>query len=149
MRLEEAIYQSKFKSEREKLAVNIIYTYNWLTARIKEIIEPHGVTIKQFNVLRILRGQFPKPATILLIKERMLDRMSDASRIVDRLLQLGLVERKTCENDRRAVDILITTKGLDLLAVLDEKTKAIDELSAPLDTEECRRLNDLLDRLRG
>ncbi len=110
MKLEEEIKQKKFRNEFHKLAVNIIYTHSWLEYNISKFFKKFNITSNQFNILRILRGQYPEPVSINLLKERMLDIMSDASRLVDRLVAKGLVKRTTCVNDRRKVDVIITKK---------------------------------------
>jgi DNA-binding MarR family transcriptional regulator len=148
MRLEDEIAQKKFKSDYEKAAVNMIYSYNWLMDYQVKRLKPHGITLQQFNILRILRGQHPNPATIKLIKERMLDKMSDASRIVEKLRIKGLADRKVCPNDRRNVDVCITQKGLELLAKLDANEKELEEKMGNLCCEEIAQLNQLLDKLR-
>ena len=149
MKLEDEIAQRKFRNERHKLAVNILYTYGWLTALHTKIFKEHGITSQQFNVLRILRGQHPDPTTIKLIRERMLDKMSDASRIVEKLRQKGLVVRHISEHDRRHVDVFITKKGLKVLNELDQKDKVFDGHSENLSLKETEELNFLLDKLRG
>src|SRR6185437_9271918 len=105
MSLEEDIKQHKFKTEAHKAAVNIIYTFNWLDSKTRDFFKKYDLTPQQFNILRILRGQHPQPSTINLLKERMLDKMCDASRMVERLRLKNLLERHTCSNDRRSVDI--------------------------------------------
>jgi DNA-binding MarR family transcriptional regulator len=149
MKIEEEISQSKFKSRNHKLIVNIIYTFNWLYEKQFKILKPFGLTIQQYNILRILRGQSPDPATIKLLKERMLDKMSDASRLVEKLRVKGLVHRRICDKDRRNVDVLITEKGLDLLSEIDKKEDEFEKLIDNLETEETDELNNLLDKLRG
>lgn len=128
--------------------LNLIYTTNWLTAKQDTLFKNSGITVQQYNVLRILRGQYPNPCSIKLIKERMLDRMSDTSRIVDKLFTKKLLLRRECPNDRRSVDIVISEKGLELLKSLDH----IDELSKQtiksLSQDEINTLNNLLDKLR-
>ena len=121
MGIAEDIKQSKFKSELSKAVINIIYTSSWLGQKQAEIFKDKGLTMPQFNVLRILRGQHPNPATVNLLIDRMLDKSSNASRIVDKLEAKGLVERRQCKNDRRAVDVLISEKGLELLDKIDVK----------------------------
>lgn len=148
MELEKAI-QTKFENDYQKVVVNTIYTYGWISDLLKQRIGKYHITLQQFNVLRILRGQYPGPATINLLKERMLDKMSDASRIVDRLLQKGLVTRCINQKDRRAVDIVINEKGLELLKKLDPVITPIDVLKSNLSEAEARQLNFLLDKLRG
>ncbi|MBK7868449.1 MAG: MarR family transcriptional regulator [Ignavibacteriales bacterium] len=149
MRLEDEIKQKKFKNEFQKTAVNLIYTSNWIEAKFAPWMKEFGLTVQQFNILRILRGQYPTPATINLLKERMLDKMSDASRLVDRLLEKGLLSRQVCDNDRRRVDILITQEGLDLLEKIDgHEQKFYTELNN-LTADEAQALNSLLDKFRG
>ena len=148
MKLEDEISQPKFKSEYQKAALNIIYTCNWFTSQHSAKLKPHGITQQQYNILRILRGQHPKPASIKLLKERMMDKMSDASRLVEKLRLKGLVERKVNKNDRRNVDVVITQKGLDLLTSLDYLDDNFKEIIA-LDNSEVQQLNELLDKLRG
>jgi DNA-binding MarR family transcriptional regulator len=128
--------------------LNLVYTTNWITSKQGSFFKDSDITSQQYNVLRILRGQHPNPCSIKLIKERMLDRMSDASRIVDKLNTKKLVLRRECPNDRRSVDVVITEKGLELLKSLDH----IDDISVQtlkaLSPEEVNTLNDLLDKLR-
>ncbi|EOR93253.1 Transcriptional regulator, MarR family [Arcticibacter svalbardensis MN12-7] len=149
MELEKEIHQVRFKNDYHKLVVNMIYSYSWITGLVKERLSTEQVTLQQYNVLRILRGQFPKPATINLVKERMLDKMSDASRIVERLVQKELVTRTVNAEDRRAVDIVITQVGLDVLAYLDPIVTPEDILKKNITEEEAHQLNVLLDKLRG
>src|SRR5690606_9763449 len=111
MELEKEILNRRFESDFNKVVVNIVYTYGWVNNWLKAELDKYNLTLQQYNVLRILRGQRPNPATVNLIKERMLDKMSDASRIVDRLVAKQLVERKVCARDRRAVDITISQAG--------------------------------------
>ena len=149
MKLEDEILQKHFRNEYHKAAVNVIYSYNWLVDYQVNLFKPYGITMQQYNILRILRGQYPKPATIKLIKERMLDKMSDASRIVEKLRLKGLVERNICSNDRRNVDVCITEKGLELLSQIDKHDDETDAKLSTLNEEEIKQLNDLLDKLRG
>lgn len=149
MGISEDIKQEKFKSELSKALINIIYTNGWLQQSQVNLFKPHGLTTPQYNVLRILRGQHPNPATINLLIDRMLDKSSNASRIVDRLESKGLVDRKQCSGDRRAVDVFISSKGLQLLEKIDgelgEWERSLNTLSEP----ECKTLSDLLDKLRS
>ena len=149
MQIEDEIQSTNFEDNYHKAVVNITYTYGWLNNVFRCQFEKHNLTNQQFNVLRILRGQYPKPATINLIKERMLDKMSDASRIVDRLVQKGLVSRCTNNKDRRAVDIRISEQGLDVLSKMDAEFKTKEILKNNLSEEEAAKLSDLLDKLRG
>jgi len=149
MKLEDEIVQKKFRNETHKLGVNLVYTFNWLDAFHQKYFKKYGITPQQFNVLRILRGQHPKPATIKLLKERMLDKMSDASRIVEKLRVKGLADRHICESDRRNCDVFINDKGLRLLAEIDRDEKIVEDFYSNLSPQEKKQLNDLLDKLRG
>lgn len=148
LKLEDEIQQKKFRSESQKLAINLTYTHNWLNAHYSAMFRTSDITMQQFNVLRILRGQYPNPCSVKLIKERMLDRMSDASRIVDKLKAKDLLDRRECPVDRRSVDILITDKGLELLKSMDNIEENFKSVFKTLTEEEMKTLNHLLDKLR-
>ena len=128
--------------------LNLVYTTNWITAKQGNFFKDLDITSQQYNVLRILRGQYPNPCSIKLIKERMLDRMSDTSRIVDKLFTKKLLQRNECPNDRRSVNVIITDKGLELLKSLDHVDDIAKQTLKSLTTEEINTLNDLLDKLR-
>jgi len=149
MRIEEEIQSNKFEDNYHKAVINIAYTSGWLNHAFRLQFEKHNLTQQQFNILRILRGQYPKPATVNLLKERMIDKMSDASRIVDRLVQKGLVSRCTNTKDRRAVDIRISDAGLEILDKMDIEFKTRDLLKNHLTEEEAGKLSELLDKIRG
>jgi DNA-binding MarR family transcriptional regulator len=149
MRIDEEIQSTNFEDNYQKAIINVAYTDSWLANVIRPYFEKHNLTRQQFNILRILRGQYPKPATVNLLKERMVDKMSDASRIVDRLVQKELVSRCTNTRDRRAVDVRISEKGLEILTKLDAELKIKDFLKTRLTEEEAGALSDLLDKLRG
>ena len=149
MKLEDEIKQSKFKNEYHKLSVNIIYTANWLSHRHNKHCKEYDITGEQFNLLRILRGQYPNAATVNLLIERMLNKMSNASRLVEKLRRKGFVERKICKDDRRACDVLITIKGLDLLTELDKAEKEWNKMISHLPENEAKKVNELLDKLRN
>ncbi|MFZ9504335.1 MAG: MarR family winged helix-turn-helix transcriptional regulator, partial [Cyclobacteriaceae bacterium] len=108
MRIEEVIKQKEFRSEAHKAMVNLIFTSSQLLNRISDVTENYGITRQQYNVLRILRGRFPGAASVNEIKDRMLDRMSDCSRLVDRLSAKGLIQKSLCPTDKRSVDITIS-----------------------------------------
>ena len=148
MGIEKDINQSKFKNEYHKLIVNLIYTYNWVTEQIKEVLQNWDLTSQQFNILRILRGSHA-PLSTLQIRERMLDKMSDTSRIVDRLLIKGLVKKVACKADKRLVDITITTKGQKLLAAIDKEEEKLDNIAKMLSVADAKLFNKLLDKMRG
>ena len=149
MEIEKEIKQNlKFNSEFQKLSVNILYTASWLGIMFARKLKPYGLTLQQFNVLRILRGQLPEPATVNMIIDRMIDKSSNASRLVDRLLQKGLVERCINTVDKRSVNVIITEKGLALLTTIDANSKnLVDELKT-LSKDEAETVNRLLDKLR-
>lgn len=149
MKLEEEIKQQKFRNEYHKLAVNVIYTYGWLMNLQSKLFTKYQITGNQYNILRILRGQYPNPATINLLKERMLDKMSDASRLVERLRIKDFVKRDISTDDRRRVDVIITEKGLRLLLEMDKFNEKYDSLFGNLSDSEAKKLNELLDKLRG
>ncbi|MBK8551459.1 MAG: MarR family transcriptional regulator [Ignavibacteria bacterium] len=149
MKLEDEIKQQSFRSEYQKLAVNLIFTGNWMSFNSHEMLKSFKLTTQQYNILRILRGQYPNPATVNLLIERMMDKMSNASRIVDRLEIKKLVERKLKPEDRRCVDVMITDKGLKLLDKIEEREKLFETKLYTLNLEEAMELNELLDKLRG
>lgn len=149
MKLEEEIKQKKFINNKQKTIVNLIYTNNWVVHNQSCLLKEYNITLQQYNILRILRGQYPNPATIKLIKERMLDKMSDASRIVEKLRIKDLIERNICPDDRRNVDVVISWKGLELLSEIDKKNEKMDSLMNNLNDVELITLNNLLDKLRG
>lgn len=149
MKLEEEILQRAFKSPQQKLAVNLFYTGNWLSTHYAHFFKGTDITTQQFNVLRILRGQHPRPCSLKVIKDRMLDRMSDASRIVEKLVAKKLVERNDCPDDRRSVHLHITDKGLKMLEKLDFIDESIKDIFKKLNTREVNQLNELMDKLRG
>src|SRR3954466_10620105 len=146
MGIEEDIKSTNFEDIYHKAVINLNYTYGWINNYMRPEFERYKLTQQQFNILRILRGQFPKPATVNLLKERMLDKMSDASRIVDRLVQKGLVSRCTNNKDRRAVDIRISDAGLEVLSKMDGQFKTQEILKNNLTEEEAAQLSDLLDK---
>jgi DNA-binding MarR family transcriptional regulator len=140
--------QRQFRNEHHKATVNILFSSNWLMENIKKFLQAEDITPQQYNILRILRGS-GKPLSTLQIRERMLDKMSDTSRIVDRLLKKGLVEKKTSQADKRLVDVTISKKGLDALDRLDKNNRSLDGILFNLDHDEAKALNDLLDKMRG
>lgn len=148
MRLEEEISQSQFASEYQKAFVNLIYTNNWLINLHSTDLKPHKITMQQYNILRILREAHPKPVTIKLIRSQMLDKMSDASRIVEKLRLKEFADRKVNADDRRNVDVNITDKGLHLLSRLEHIEKVNQQRLSRLNQTDIVHLNQLLDRLR-
>ncbi len=147
MSIDKDINQSKFKSEHQKVVINIIYTANWLSEQNKKFFDKEDITSQQFNILRILRGA-GEPISTLQIRQRMLDKMSDTSRIVDRLVVKGLVKKNTCENDKRMVDVNITTKGKKLLEKIDASEDEMNAVAGALNEADAKALNKLLDKMR-
>ena len=149
MKLEKEIASNKFENNYHKSVVNVLYTYGWVTNLLRKRFDKYHITMQQYNILRILRGQHPHPATVNLLKERMLDKMSDASRIVERLVQKKLVSRCINDKDRRAVDIMISEEGLEILKKLDLEINIQDTLKNNLSETEANQLSHLLDKMRG
>lgn len=149
MEIGKEIKQSKFKNEHQKMLINILFTSNWLNAKHAASLKPYGISSQQYNLLRILRGQHPKPASVNLLIDRMLDKSSNASRLVEKLRLKKLVERSVCPEDRRAVNVVITQKGLDLLAELDKNEGNMIKELRNLSEKEAEQINVLLDKLRG
>jgi len=148
MGIDQDIHQAKFRNEHQKAAINLIYTYGWLNEKTKEVFAVEDITPQQFNILRILRGSHPQPLSTLQIRERMLDKMSDTSRIVDRLIAKGLVKKGLCKKDRRLVDITISDKGRKLLEKIDTRQDELDGILGNLSKKEAAVLSDLLDKIR-
>lgn len=148
MGIADEINQRKFRSERQKAAINLIYTTNWLNEKMKYFFDNYDITSQQFNILRILRGA-GEPLSTLQIRQRMLDKMSDTSRIVDRLVKKGMVKKNICKTDRRLVDVVITEKGKKLLAELDSKDNDMDAILKNINETDAIQINQLLDKIRN
>jgi DNA-binding MarR family transcriptional regulator len=148
MSLEQDISQVAFRNLQQKSMVNIIYTYHWVVERIKQFLSEEDITLQQYNILRILRGSYPRPLSTLQIRERMLDKMSDTSRIVDRLRLKGLVQKTVARSDKRLVDVVISDKGRKLLEKLDAGNVELDGIIHGLTEEDMISLNNLLDKIR-
>ena len=149
MTIEEAIKQPKFSNEYHKLMVNLLYTASWVDVKHQQFMKAYGITVQQFNVLRILRGQKGNPLSINCLIERMIDKSSNASRIVDKLEQKGYVLRTVCPNDRRQVEVRITKEGIAFIGELDEPVKSLQHYAEGLTEEEAHLMNDLLDKIRN
>jgi DNA-binding MarR family transcriptional regulator len=147
MSIEDDINQRKFRNEHQKAAINLIFTSNWLNERMKYFFDDYDITSQQFNMLRILRGA-GEPLSTMQIRRRMLDKMSDTSRIVDRLVKKGMVKKNIRKSDRRLVDVIITEKGQKLLAELDMKDNEMDAVLQNLDDLDAKQINFLLDKMR-
>lgn len=149
MKIEDEIRQKPFKDAFSKAVVNLLYTHSYLVTQQSKIFKPHDLSPEQYNVLRILRGQHPDPITVSSIQDRMLNKMSNASRLVEKLKIKKMVERRECAEDRRQVDITITDKGLEILEKLEEEVKEFNKCILHLNKSEVEQLNELLDKLRG
>ena len=147
MSLEKDINQSKFRTEHQKVIINLIYTYNWMNERLKSFFDKEDITPQQFNILRILRGA-ATPISTSQIRQRMLDKMSDTSRIVDRLITKALVKKMVCPGDKRMVDVTITAKGKKLLEKLDAFELTMDAIAGSLTEADAKNVNKLLDKMR-
>jgi MarR family transcriptional regulator, 2-MHQ and catechol-resistance regulon repressor len=148
MGIDKDIQQARFRNVYQKAGINLIYTLGWMKDRTRSIFDSEDITPQQFNILRILRGSFPQPLSTLQIRERMLEKMSDTSRIVDRLITKGLVKKLVCKADRRLVDVIISDKGKKLLERLDTRQDEMDGVLSNLSEKEAALLSDLLDKIR-
>jgi DNA-binding MarR family transcriptional regulator len=147
MGIEQDIQQPNFRNEFQKMGINLLFTANWLNEQIGKMLSEEGVTQQQYNILRILRGS-TTPLSTLKIRERMLDKMSDTSRIVDRLIAKELVVKNTCEKDKRLVDITLSPKGINLVDQLDQYNERIDALLKGINESEAQMMNQILDKIR-
>ncbi|PIZ05932.1 MAG: MarR family transcriptional regulator [Flavobacteriales bacterium CG_4_10_14_0_8_um_filter_32_5] len=149
MKIEKEIKQDKFHSEYQKLAINILFTSNWLNSTTTKTLKPFGISSQQYNVLRILKGQSPNSISVNNIMERMIDKMSNTSRLVEKLRQKELIERVICEKDRRQVDVKITKKGIELLEKVKTEMNSFNLLTETISEREAKIINKLLDKMRG
>lgn len=149
MKIEVEVKVEEFKNEWHKTTVNLIFTNNWLTSHLEQRANKKQITLTQFNVLRILRGQYPKAASNSLLKERMINNTPDISRLVERMVDKGLISKSQNTKDKRSVDLKITKKGLQLLLEIEDEMMMTDLLSSNLSAEEASLLSDLLDKFRG
>ena len=149
MKLEEAIKQKRFESPQIKAMLNIMYTANWLMGEFRDVYKPFGITPQQYNVLRILRGKHPESINPSEIKEVMIDKNPDITRLCDRLLAMGLIGRSIDSDNRRKMNIVITDQGLHLLAqiqplLIERQTQILHRSDINFEL-----LSELLDELRG
>ena len=149
MKIEDAIKQSHFADSYQKATVNLIYTGNWMRDKQASFFKEHDILPQHYNALRIIKGRSPKPISPGEIKEVMLDKGNDITRLIDKLVQKGLVKRALCEENRRKMDVTITNKGLLLIKELEnpliEFTNTIKER---LTEKEAEQLSTLLDKMR-
>ena len=149
MKLEDEIKQDQFPNALSKAILNILVTADRVSGAANAALKPFEISKEQFNVLRILRGQHPKPSTLQLISERMISKSSNATRLVEKLRAKGLVARCLCPTNRRKVDILITQQGLDLLDAIDADGTMRGSWEGRITDEEARELSRILEKLRG
>jgi len=149
MSLEQDLQQEKFSNEYNKAAVNILFTSSWLYNVNANRLKDYDITPEQYNVLRILRGSHPKPMMLTDISSRMIDKSSNATRLVEKLRQKGFLKPEICENNRRQVDIIITDKGLNILKKIDADESAWLKILKSITRSEAQELNRILDKLRG
>ena len=149
MNIEQSIKQSSFSCEEEKLVVNIIFTSNRLNFLTSQIFKPFGLSPEQYNVLRILRGQKGSPISLLDIEDRMLDKSSNVSRLIDKLVYKAFITRNLSKSDRRKVDVLITASGMDVLTEIDKKlTLFYKKIDVFISLSDAKQMNTLLDDIR-
>jgi DNA-binding MarR family transcriptional regulator len=148
MKIEDEVQQRQFRNEFHKAIINLFFTNNWVTSQIKDILKPYKITIQQYNVLRILNGQYPDEVSLQDIKIRMLDKMPDISRILERLKKQELIERKTNLKDKRIMKVIISLKGRELIEKLKSCNQQIDDILQNLDLEDISLLNQILDKAR-
>ncbi len=141
--------ETKFRNDFHKLSVNIMQAHSWLTARHAEIYKKYNLTAPQYNVLRILRDTHPDPVMVNLLKERMMDKMSDASRLVERLRVKGFLDRQVSRKDRRKADVIITQKGLDLLTEMEDSESEFDKVLGNLTKDEVKKMNGFIEKMIG
>ncbi|MCF6406310.1 MarR family transcriptional regulator [Chitinophaga filiformis] len=150
MRIEQAINQRKFKDDYHKIVVNLLYTGNWLRDALGANLKEHGLLPQHYNALRIIKGRHPEPVSAGDIKDVMLDKASDVTRLLDKLEKLEYVQRRLCPHNRRKMDISITPQGLKLLSDVDILMDTFyEDLADRITEEEAATLSDLLDKIRG
>lgn len=147
MKIEDAI-QTTFKNERFKAMINIKYTANWMNTLQNKSLETYGLTIPQYNILRILRGSKGTPLSVNNIRERMVEKSPNTTRLMDKLIDKKFIERVRCEKDRRVVYVMITEAGLKLLAEMDEVFADSDDFMNRISDDEAKTINAILDKIR-
>ena len=148
MNILEAINQKSFNSSFEKAVVNLVYTHNWYRDKYQGVYKTYGFKMQHYNILRILKGSYPKALSPGEIKEVMLDKAPDLTRLIDKLVEMDLVDRHICPDNRRKMDVLITIKGRQILSDLNKNQKKVQSQPNPLTEAEAEQLSSLLDKLR-
>ena len=150
MRIEDEIKQKQFDHEYIKLNINLLFTTSWITSHLKKSLDPYKISWQQFNILRILKGTKGEPIALKTISSRMIDKTSNTSRLIDKLLLKKMIDRVTCPEDRRKVNIGITKYGLETVDRASNDLEAsIVKLFENLDEKEAKQVNQLLDKLRN
>lgn len=149
MRLEDAVKVNQFRNESQKAIINLYYTNGLVSGQFKNLLKPHGITPQQFNILRILKGQKPNPVRIGIVKERLIDRNADVTRLVERLIKKGLLQRKVCEEDRRQQHLVITDEGEKILSSIEKEVASFEDATKILTEKELAQFNTLMDKLRS
>ena len=149
MSLEQSISQSKFDSEQEKLMINVIYSANMLNLITSRLFKPYELSPQQYNVLRILRGQKGESIALMDIEHRMLDKSSNVSRLVDKLISKDLINRSISSKDRRRIEIVITSRGVSVLKEIDVILSEMNsKIKAIISDDNAKKTNRILDQLR-
>lgn len=147
--VEEHLITKPIKDPHLRAFLNIMFTGVWLQQKMGQLLKPFDITEPQYNVLRILRGQQGEAMNLYEIQNRMIQKMSNVSRLIDKLVAKKLVTRKECRENRRRVDIAITQKGLDLLDSIDPYIEPFFKiLNQNISKEEARQIGELLDKMR-
>jgi len=150
MKIEEAIQQRVFTDIRQKAGINLLYTASWFNHAITHMLKPYGISVQQFNILRILRGQKGEPVALYIVTERMIDQMSNTSRLIDKLVSKGLEDRRQCPMDRRQVDLVLTIAGETLTNTASEAVlEGTDALIGHMQNSDLEELSRLLDEMRN
>lgn len=150
MKIENAIKQTKFENSLQKAMINLFFTANWFRDKQQAMFEEFDVLPQHFNILRIIKGKHPMPVCPGGIKEVMIDKSPDLTRLLDKLVKKGLVERKLCDINRRKMDITLTASGLILLEEMNAKIKRVmEEINVNITMEEAETLSNLLDKMRN
>ncbi|PSQ90163.1 MAG: MarR family transcriptional regulator [Bacteroidetes bacterium QS_8_64_10] len=149
MKLSDHIKQDSFASPAQKALLNVLVTHSWLTSELSATMNEHGVTLAQYNVLRILRGSHPERLTCSEVGQRLLERTPDVTRLLNRLEREDLISRRRAEHDGRCVEVGITPRGLDLINGMEDDVRATQErLTQHLSPDEHEALSNLLETMR-
>ncbi|BDD05793.1 MarR family winged helix-turn-helix transcriptional regulator [Aureibacter tunicatorum] len=149
MSIDKAIKQTKgFKDERKRAVINVMYTGNWLVGHVNDLLKPHKLNDQHYNILRILKGRYPDYISPGQVKEVLLNKRGDLTRLVDKLVKMELVNRCNNDENRRVVNLSITEKGLQLIEDLELEYEMSEKHENKLTEEEAKTLNILLDKMR-